>query len=209
MPQIEEIRYQLVNADLGAEGQNFLKSKVCEYFDELKAKNPLIDYKAQYILNPDQRPLGSVLLANPRFDLIFSGFNVTRKDVEKTNQASAQALVTEEMGPELQIDPTLRFPAYQELLRLQQRGSFNFKYLYFVGDLNQRIREFLQYGFVLSARFFQDAQRSRRGEVVPLKDISQLPKLGATPEEGKLDLSRISELTLGEIRFHGVVNLLE
>src|SRR3989339_984934 len=167
MPPIEEIRLTVINADLAPERQALIKQELAEQLQKLNEKDKSRFLQSIYISNQDQRPLPSVIVANPRFDVVLSGFNVARKDFDKKTKSKEEQAVVAQTG-EIKMDPTIRFAAYQELFKMQQRGTFRLRSLFFVGDLNQRIREFLHFGFEVKVWLFADPARNQGGDEVVL-----------------------------------------
>jgi len=204
----KHIRLQLVSADLPVERQQVLKEQVGDQFARLNLSEPKTLREMVYILNQDNRPLPNVLNANPKADVVFSGFNATRV-VEGFGQVKNEAMVGDEPSTSLKIDPTLRLGAYIELKRLLDKGHFKMRILIFVGDLNRRIREFLQLGFEVRATLFADTERQALQPPILITSDQQLPKLNGFPEREQLDLSDISELQIGDITFPGVINMEE
>jgi len=191
----KHIRLQLVSADLPVERQQVLKEQVGDQFARLNLSEPKTLREMVYILNQDNRPLPNVLNANPKADVVFSGFNATRV-VEGFGQVKNEAMVGDEPSTSLKIDPTLRLGAYIELKRLLDKGHFKMRILIFVGDLNRRIREFLQLGFEVRATLFADTERQALQPPILITSDQQLPKLNGFPEREQLDLSDISELQI-------------
>ncbi|MDT8447437.1 MAG: hypothetical protein RRB13_11150 [bacterium] len=204
----EHIRIQVVCADLAVERQNVLKEQISDQLTRLNNEDPSKEREMVFISNQDNRPLHAVLTANPKADVVLTGFNATRK-VEGFDSAKDDAMVDETNSKGLVIDPTLRLGAYIELNKMINRGSFKMRRMIFVGDLNQRIRDFIKLGFEVQALLFADAERESAFEPVQIKSSAQLPKIGGFPEKGQIDISNISQLTIGDITFDGVVNMEE
>lgn len=203
----EEIRLTVVNADISQERQTALKERLKESFQGLSQDSSDKDYNLIFINNQDNRPVSNVLVANPKADVILSGFNVTRKSRKgKGKKAEEQAMITEDTGGDLSIDPTIRFEAYRELKAIVSRESFRLRRLIFVGDLNERIREFLKYGFEVQVVLFKDDQRVEKTHPMTLDEHS-LPIPGGRPEGHQIDVGMIDRLVIGEIEFDGVINM--
>ncbi|OGG96741.1 MAG: hypothetical protein A2527_04085 [Candidatus Lambdaproteobacteria bacterium RIFOXYD2_FULL_50_16] len=203
----DHIRVQICCADLAVERQALLKEQIGDQLTRLNQEDPSVLREMVFISNNDLRPIDAVLTANPKADVVFSGFNVTRV-TEKGNKAS-EAMVDETNSTGLNIDPTLRLGAYIQLQKMIARGQFKMRRMIFVGPLNERVREFLKLGFEVKASFFTDADRTTAGEPVLIKSPAQLPKIGDFAQKGQIELSDIHQLTIGDITFDGVVNMEE
>jgi len=205
----KHIRLQLVCADLPVERQQVLKEQIGDQFTRLNQTEPHTLREMVFILNQDTRPLPNVLNGNPKSDVVFSGFNAARV-VEGFGKVKDEAMVGEETETAtLQIDPTLRLGAYIELKRLIDKGHFKMRTMIFVGDLNRRIREFLQLGFEIRVNLFADKEREAVQDSLLITSTDQLPKLNGFPEKEQIDLSDISQIQIGEILFPGVINMEE
>ncbi|OGG99980.1 MAG: hypothetical protein A2600_11315 [Candidatus Lambdaproteobacteria bacterium RIFOXYD1_FULL_56_27] len=202
------MRAQIVCADLAVERQTVLKEQIGDQFARLNTEDASRTREMVFILNQEGRPLANVLMANPKADVVLTGFNATRK-VEGFGTTREEAMVGDDNPQGLNIDPTLRLGAYIELTKLIEKGHFKMRRMIFVGDLNLRIREFLKLGFEVSVELFADQERHSSFEPVKIKSTAQLPKIKGFPEKGQIDPSDISTLTIGEITFDGVINMEE
>ncbi|MDX2470453.1 MAG: hypothetical protein QNL04_07750 [SAR324 cluster bacterium] len=207
MPQVEEIRITAINTDLSQEKQAVIRQDLTDHLATSNQQDTTKNVVLQFINNQENRPLSNVVVANPRYEVLFTGFDVTRTDGGGSSKSAKNAMVTDDTPSSLQIDPTIRFTAYQNLLKRQKANSFRMKKVIFVGDLNRKIREFHHYGFKVYVELFTGIERTEVGEIIQIIDLAQLPKIKGFPTDGQIDPANINRLGIGDIWFDGVVNL--
>ncbi len=207
MPTVEEIRITAINTDLSQEKQAVIRQDLNDQIDSLNQQDPSKKIALQFINNQENRPLSNVVVANPRYEVLFTGFDVTRTDGGGSTKSAKNAMVTDDTPSSLQIDPTIRFVAYQNLLKRQKSNSFRMKKVIFAGDLNIKIREYHHYGFKVYVEVFTGIERTEVGAPIEITDLTQLPKIKGNPTEGQIDLANVSRLAIGDIWFDGVVNI--
>ena len=206
MSQVEEIRITVINTDLSQEKQSVIRQDMNSHIESLNQQDSSKSIVLGFINNQENRPLSNVVVANPRYDLLLSGFDVTRKD-GNSKKIESQAVVTDDTPSTLQIDPTLRFSAYQSFLKRQKSNSFRMKKVIFVGDLNLKIREFVHLGFQVHVETFTGIERKEVSAPIEIKDLTQLPKLNGVATDEQIEPADIARLAIGDIWFDGVINI--
>ncbi|MCP4296192.1 MAG: hypothetical protein GY786_11335 [Proteobacteria bacterium] len=202
----EHIQIHVANADLAVERQYILRDTIKKAFEELNSSEPSKERSLLYVVNQDNTFLPHVLIANKDCDVIFTGFNVERKIKTRKKE---ELILDEKQNDVLQIDPTLRFPAYQEMHKLVEQGEFRLRRLILVGDINAQLRELIRLGFNIEVTLFVDQSRSKVTSPEVIDNVDQLPKLGGLPEKGQIDIANVDSVKVADIFFDGIVNMTE
>ena len=203
---IDHIQIHIANTDLAVERQNILRDTIKDAFDKLNIEDPSKERSLLFVINHDGAFLPNVLRANTDADVIFTGFNVERKVKVRKKK---DLILDESQSDVLQIDPTLRFPAYQEMHKIVQRGEFRLRRLILVGDINVKIRDLFRLGFKIEVTLFTDEERSKVYPPLLIESLEQLPKLGAEADENQINLSKIDRIQIADIAFDGIINMAE
>jgi|GEM_PF-1783443 len=197
---------QVANVDLGVERQKLLREKLGEIFAAL-AKRVRVKKRLIYTVNADDAPLDKVLRLNEGADAICTGFLY---DTERS-EAFKQSLTVETPQDLLEVDPQLRYPRIAELLRLQEQGQFRHRKLILVGDLHEKIGQFLRSALPVTVTAYTDLDRTQVSAPLPIASIDRIdPDPQATYAEGRpIPLAAICALTVADIPFRGVIHMPE
>lgn len=197
---------QVVNVDLALERQNLIREKMGEFFSAL-SRRARVKKRMVYTVNTDEAPLEKVLRMNEEADALFTSFNY---DAVHSEQFKEQ--ITVETPQEiLEVDPQLRYPMIAELLRHAGQGDFRHKKLILVGDLHEKVSQFIRSALPVSLTVFTNPERS---QISPPIQITSIDRITADPKaplvEGEpIPVSTISALEVADVVFQGVINMPE
>jgi hypothetical protein len=197
---------QVANAELGVERQKLLRDKLGEIFAAF-AKRAKVRKRLIYTVNAEDAPLDSVLRMNEGADALFTGFLY---DAERSDSFK-QSLTVETPEDLLAVDPQLRYPRIADLLRRLEDGQFRHRKLILVGDLQDKIAQFLRSGLPVFVTAFTDPDRA---EVSAPIQIASIDRISADPQaeygEGRpIPIRTLNSLTVADIPFHGLVHMPE
>ncbi len=197
---------QVANVDLGVERQKLLRDKLGEVFAAL-AKRVRLQKRLVYTINAEQAPLERVLRMNEDADALFTGFVY---DAERS-EAFKQNLTVETPEDLLEVDPQLRYPRIAELLRLIEGGQFRHRKLILVGDLYDKLGQFLRSALPVALVAYTDADRTQLSAPLTIASLDRIdPDPQAAYAEGKpIPSGAIHSLTVADIAFQGVINMPE
>jgi septal ring factor EnvC (AmiA/AmiB activator) len=197
---------QVANVDLGVERQKLLREKLGGVFAAF-AKRAKVRKRLVYTVNAEDLPLERVLRMNEGADALFTGFLYDAQHSESFKQ-SLRVETPEDL---LEVDPQLRYPRIAELLRLLEQGQFRHRKLILVGDLHDKIAQFLRSALPVFATVYTDLDRSQVTPPIRIVSIDRLdPDPQAVYAEGRpIPVAALCSLTVADVPFLGVVNMPE
>jgi len=197
---------QVANVDLGVERQKLLREKLGEVFAAF-AKRAKVRKRLVYTVNAEDDPLEKVLRMNEGADALFTGFlyDAARSEAFKHD------LTVETPEDLLEVDPQLRYPRIAELLRLIEQGQFRHRRLILVGDLHEKLAQFLRSALPVFVTVYTDPDRTQTS--APLR-IASIDRISTDPQaeyvEGQaIPVRTLHSLTVADIPFQGVVHMPE
>lgn len=197
---------QIVNVDLALERQNLIRDKMGEFFTAL-SRRAKVKKRIVYTVNTDEAGLDKVLRMNEEADALFTAFNY---DAVHSDEFKDQMTVTtpEQM---LEVDPQLRYPVVAEFLRHAGQGDFRHKKLILVGDLHEKITQYIRAALPVYLTVFTNGERTQRSQPI---QITSTDRITADPnatlvEGGPIPVGAVSEMQVADITFHGVINMPE
>ena len=197
---------QIANADLAVERQNMLRVKLEGYFAAL-SKRAKIRKRLVYTINGDESPLEKVVRMNGGADALFTSFAYDRRTSDNFKD-SLRVDTPQEM---LNIDPQLRYPLIAQMLKLVDQGEFRHRKLILVGDLHEKIGQFIRSALPVTVTAYTTSDRkeiSRPIQITSLERIARDPE--AAPAEGRpIPVGSLVTLDVADIHFDGVINMPE
>ncbi len=197
---------QVANVDLAIARQKLLREKLDELFVALskraKTKKRLI-----YTINTDEAALDRVLRLNTEADALFTGLNYDKSHSDSLNETLSIA-TPEDL---LAIEPQLRYPLIAEFLNAIDRGQLRHRRLFLVGDIYEKIGQFLRSALPVFVTVHGSGERT---QVTPPVQISSIDRLDRDPQaelvEGKpIPVRAIVSIQVADIPFQGIINMPE
>lgn len=197
---------QVTNVDLAVERQKLLRARLGQLFTAF-ARHTHVKKRLVYTVNADASPLDRVLRMNEGADALFTGFAY---DVESTEAYKGQ-LTIETPQELLEVDPQLRYPRIAELLQALEQGQFRHRKLILVGDLHEKIGQYLRSGLPVAVTAYADPDRTTTTAPVRgagIDGITTDPQAVYAPGQ-PIPLSAICALTVADVPFRGLIHMPE
>lgn len=197
---------QIANADLAVERQNILRGKLEFYFAAL-SKRAKIRKRLVYTINGDESPLEKVVRMNEGADALFTSFAYDRQ----TSENFKDTLRVDTPQEMLNIDPQLRYPLIAQLLKLVDQGEFRHRKLILVGDLHEKIGQFIRSALPVTVTAYTTSERKEISRPVSITSLDSIVRdAEAAPAEGRpIPVGSLVTMDVADIHFDGVINMPE
>lgn len=200
---------QVVNVDLATERQNLLRAKLEEFFAALSRK-ARVKKRVVYTANTEESPLDKVLRMNEEADAVFTAFNYDKMH----SDAYKDSLTVETPQDQVSIDPQLRYPLIAEYQRLANQGHFRHRSLVLVGDLHEKIGQYIRSALPVFVTVYTDPERKAISDPVQITSLERLesnPQAvpGELADDRPIPISTLATLQVAGIFFQGVINMPE